>query len=64
MKTILNLFFSKDKDQRYKLAYIPYDFFAAATLSTVVLPLSMAYSRVAGLNPVHGLYSKYMVKNI
>jgi MFS superfamily sulfate permease-like transporter len=58
MKTIIGLFFGKDKDKRYKSENLQFDFFAAITLSAVVLPLAMAYARIAGLNSINGLYGK------
>ena len=41
----------------YKKAYIRQDMVAALTVAIVVIPQSMAYAIIAGVNPVYGLYT-------
>lgn len=41
----------------YKKEYISKDLIAALTVAVVVIPQSMAYALIAGVNPVYGLYT-------
>lgn len=41
----------------YKKEYFSKDLIAALTVAVVVIPQSMAYALIAGVNPVYGLYT-------
>lgn len=43
--------------RKYKKAYLRPDLTAAATVAVVVIPQSMAYAIIAGVDPVYGLYT-------
>jgi len=43
--------------RNYKKEYFSKDLIAALTVAVVVIPQSMAYALIAGVNPVYGLYT-------
>ena len=43
--------------QTYKKDYIRKDLVAALTVAVIVIPQSMAYAIIAGVNPIYGLYT-------
>lgn len=54
---VFQLFPLYETVKAYKKEYIRRDIVAALTVAVIVIPQSMAYAIIAGVNPVYGLYT-------
>src|SRR6202008_3026333 len=43
--------------RRYEAAWLPHDIFAGLVLTTMLVPVGIAYSAASGLPGIHGLYA-------
>ena len=44
----------------YKLSWLPGDLLSGAIIFMVTIPAAMAYSQMAGLQPINGLYASLL----